>query len=357
MIKAAGPLIKGQKIAVIGAGICGSLTAWYAQLAGMQVHVFEPDNNKGSCSFTAAGMLAPMAELENSSDDIYQLGKRSIKLWPSILSSLKYNIFYRAGGTLVVSHRQDRGVFQQFVQTLQNKLGDNFSNDCELLDYQNLEPELKNLGAALHLKNEAQVDGSQVLNGLHGVLKNRAHWHDKQVSQFGAYDVEGEQFDWVFDCRGLQARKEIDDLHGVRGEVITVHAPQVNILHMVRVMHPRYRIYIVPREDQHYMIGATEIQSDDTGPVSVRSTLELLSAAFSVHSGFAEARIISMNSHVRPTTMDHQPFVTIEPGLTRINGLYRHGFLLSPALVARTFEDMGIHIYESLTREPYADCI
>ena len=358
----AGTLIKGQKIAVVGAGICGSLTAWLAQLAGLDVHVFELDEHKKSCSYTAAGMLAPMAELENSSDDIYQLGKQSIQLWPSIIDSLSTDIFYRASGTLVVSHRQDKGAYQQFVNNLQVKLNNKFDQECELLpcqtlDQHPLEPELKDLGEALYLKNEAQVDGNQALNALHDTLKKNAKWHVNEVSEVNAFDVDGKKFDWVFDCRGLKANKEIAGLHGVRGEVITVSAPQVNLSHMIRVMHPRYRIYIVPRENHHYMIGATEIQSDDDGPVSVRSTLELLSAAFSVHSGFAEARIISLNSHVRPTTMDHQPFINTQPGLTRLNGLYRHGFLLSPAVVSKAFKNLGINISEYLTRESYAHCI
>ena len=358
----AGTLVKGQKVAVVGAGICGSLTAWFAQLSGLQVHVFESDEHKKSCSFTAAGMLAPMAELESSSDDIYQLGKHSIELWPSIIDSLPQKIFYRTSGTLVVSHRQDRGSYQQFVKSLQVKLNHNFNQECELLSCHSLErhplePELTNLGEALHLKNEAQVDGNQALKALHGTLKKKAHWHVKDVNDINAFNVDGETFDWVFDCRGLKASKDIVGLHGVRGEVITVKAPQVNLFHMVRVMHPRYRIYIVPRENHHYMIGATEIQSDDDGPVSVRSTLELLSAAFSVHSGFAEARIISLNSHVRPTTMDHQPFIETQPGLTRLNGLYRHGFLLSPAVVAKVFNGLGMDVSEYLTGEPYAHCV
>ena len=261
----------------------------------------------------------------------------------------------------MVSHRQDRGVFNQFVNGLQSKLLGDFNNECEVLPYQTLEPELKHLGEALFLKNEAQVDSHQVLEALHISLKENSICRRVKAQNIKGYCVDGEKFDWVFDCRGLAANKDITGLHGVRGEVITVQALQVNLSRMVRVMHPRYRIYIVPRENQHYMIGATEIQSEDQGPVSVRSTLELLSAAFSVHSGFAEARIISLDSHVRPTTMDHQPYIDMKPGITRINGLYRHGFLLSPAIVTKVFKDFGIdnndHFKQSGSPENNANCI
>ncbi|MEY8204943.1 MAG: FAD-dependent oxidoreductase [Bermanella sp.] len=349
--------IRGKKIAVVGAGICGSLTAWLAQQAGCEVHVFEPDRDKKSCSFTAAGMLAPMAELESSDDNIYRLGLQSVSLWPSIIKALELPIFSRHDGTLVVSHRQDVGAFNQFVNVLKNKLGEQFSASCELLREQNLEPELKNLGTALYLKKEAQVDSHQVLAALHKRLQQGSHWHWQRAESISSQQVNGLEFSWVFDCRGLAAAQDIPGLHGVRGEVITVHAPQVNITRMVRVMHPRYKIYIVPREHNRYLIGATEIQSEDTGPMSVRSTLELLSAAFSVHSGFAEARILALDTNARPATLDHQPIINHQFGLTRINGLYRHGYLLAPAVVAKALGALAIDAASILKQGVYADCI
>ncbi len=351
---------KGKKIAVVGAGICGSLTAWYAQQAGCEVHIFEPDRDKKNCSFTAAGMLAPMAELESSDDNIYKLGLRSVNLWPQIIKALQLPVFHRGNGTLVVSHRQDMGVFNQFVNGLKNKLGEQFSSSCQLLNEQHLEPELKNLGTALYLKDEAQVDSHQTLAALHHSLQKESqnsHWHWQSAEKITPHRVNGVEFDWVFDCRGLAAAQDIPGLHGVRGEVIMVHAPQVNIARMVRVMHPRYRIYIVPRENNRYMIGATEIQSDDTGPISVRSTLELLSAAFSVHSGFAEARILALDTNARPATMDHQPIIDHQSGLTRMNGLYRHGYLLAPAVVEKALGALGMDVASFLKQGVYADCI
>ncbi len=266
------------------------------------------------------------------------MGQRSLQLWPEILAQLNEPVFYKNNGTLVVSHRQDRGTFNLFLNTLKEKLANNFDSQCETFERQTLEPDLSHLGSSLWLKNEAQVDSHQALNALHKHLKDNVHWHVQTVNQLEPFQVDGKKFDWVFDCRGLAAAQDIEGLHGVRGEVIEVHAPQVNINHMVRVMHPRYRIYIVPRENQHYLIGATEIQSDDNGPMSVRSCLELLSAAFSVHSGFAEARIIEMRTGVRPTALHHQPIIDHKQGLTRLNGLYRHGYLLAPAMAEKAWQ-------------------
>jgi glycine oxidase len=100
------------------------------------------------------------------------------------------------------------------------------------------------------------------------------------------------------------------------------------------LIHPRYPLYIAPKENGVYVVGATEIETDDLSPASVRSTLELLSAAYSVHSGFAEARILEINTQARPTLPDNLPAIHRPcPGVWQINGLYRHGFLIAPALL------------------------
>jgi glycine oxidase len=169
--------------------------------------------------------------------------------------------------------------------------------------------------------------------------------------------------DWVFDCRGLGARAQTaprdDDngmhatlrgdgpgahaaLRGVRGEVARVHAPEVKLTRPTRLIHPRYPIYIAPKQNDLYVIGATEIESEDMSPPSVRSTLELLSAAYAVHPGFAEGRIIEIAAHCRPALPDNLPEIRVTRGpgapVMRINGLYRHGFMISPALLDAALE-------------------
>ena len=71
----------------------------------------------------------------------------------------------------------------------------------------------------------------------------------------------------------------------------------------------------------------------------MRSTLELLSAAYSVHSGFAEARVLEIATQLRPTLPDNLPALRwLGPRSLQINGLYRHGFLIAPAMLDATLE-------------------
>jgi glycine oxidase len=110
-----------------------------------------------------------------------------------------------------------------------------------------------------------------------------------------------------------------------------VHAPGIGLTRPVRLLHPRYPLYIAPKQNDLYVIGATEIEGEDMSPVSVRSALELLSAAFSVHPAFGEARILELNSQCRPTLPDHRPALVWDGAAKLVvNGLYRHGYMIVP---------------------------
>jgi glycine oxidase len=68
----------------------------------------------------------------------------------------------------------------------------------------------------------------------------------------------------------------------------------------------------------------------------VRSALELLGASYAVHPAFAEARILEFGSGLRPAFPDNLPRITVRNGTVAVNGLYRHGFLIAPALAELT---------------------
>jgi glycine oxidase len=90
---------------------------------------------------------------------------------------------------------------------------------------------------------------------------------------------------------------------------------------------------VAPRPGHRFVVGATELESEDTGPVTLRSTLELGSALHSLHPAFGEARVLRLAAALRPALDDHRPTVQRRGGVWHINGLYRHGYLCAPALV------------------------
>ena len=327
-----------QCCVVLGAGLMGRLMAWALSEQGhdVQVHEAQAPSVQGSAAWVAAAMLAPLAESAITELNVVKMGAYGLTRWPSLLAQLQKKVYFQQRGTLVVWHRQDLPEANRFA----SKLGETRQYLPELeapvsLDrqaLQALEPSLaESFQQGLYLPGEAQLDNRQLLDALMHQLNNplvTLHYSST------ASPAQFTQADWVVDCRGIGARTDWNHLRGVRGEVVRVHAPEVQLSRPLRLIHPRYPLYIAPKQDGVFVIGATEIESDDSSPASVRSSLELLSAAYSVHKGFAEARILEISAQVRPTLADNLPAIRLQGQRhIHINGLYRHGFLIAPALL------------------------
>ena len=130
-------------------------------------------------------------------------------------------------------------------------------------------------------------------------------------------------------------------VRGVRGEIIGLDCPGHGLTRPVRLLHPRHRVYIVPRSARQLIVGASEIESEDRSPVSLRSAVELMAAAHSVLPALAEARIVRLDVNLRPALPDNNPRIVHTRGTLAINGLFRHGWLLAPALVEQALQQTG----------------
>ncbi|MAT51935.1 MAG: glycine oxidase ThiO [Porticoccaceae bacterium] len=340
----------------------GRMLAFYLVRAGCRVTLFDKDRRDcgDAAAWTAAGMLAPWAELEDAEPAFFQVGMRSLTLWPTIDEALGHNIGFKRQGSLVVAHGADRAEYRRFRTRLTGKPG--AGKGVETLDRDALmerEPALAELfSEAIYLPGEAWLDSHKTLAALGDYLVSAGvEWHTgTPITDLAAGVIATERteyrFNQVVDTRGLGARPSLTALRGVRGEVLWLEAPEVALTRPVRLLHPRYRLYAVPREHSRYVLGATQIESDDRGPVTVRSALELLSAAYSLHPGFAEARVVRMASNCRPALDDNQPLVKARDGVLHINGLYRHGFLLAPALAEAALQALGIDLQDRPQPEP-----
>jgi glycine oxidase len=322
-------------IAIVGFGLAGRLTALeLSKCHHVTVYEAGDENTASSAGKVAAAMLAPLAESVLCEQDLALMGLDSIERWPGILAELEEDVFFQQQGTLVVAHQQDRGDLQSFAQRLKPLKAHAVTNlNGEQISQ--LEPELVGrFNQGLFLPCEGQLDNRAFYRASYTLLnKRKVKFVFNQRVTINDNKVNNRAFDYIIDCRGLGAKVD-KPLRGVRGEVARLYAPEVNLTRPVRLMHPRYPIYIAPKPNNEYVIGATEVESDDNGPATVRSTLELLSAAYTVHSGFAEARLLNIQTGLRPAFSDNRPRVMKTDNVISINGLYRHGYMLAPTLVA-----------------------
>jgi glycine oxidase len=308
-------------VSVVGAGIAGTWQALLFAKAGCQVALYERDDAAmtQATSHWAGGMLAPYCEGETAEPLVTRLGVRSLDLWREALPDTSFN------GSLVLAHARDRADLERFARLSESheRLG------VEALAA--LEPDLAGrFSDGLFYAKEGHIDPRHVLSALHARLRAAG-----VPIEFKSAPEPRELDGMVIDCRGMAARDIFPDLRGVKGEIIMVETDEITLKRPVRLLHPRWTVYVVPREGNRFFFGATSIESDDQG-VSVRSALELLTAAYALHPAFAEARIVDIGAALRPAFPDNLPRVTVDKCRISVNGLYRHGFLMAPALAELT---------------------
>jgi len=373
-----------MNIAIVGAGLMGRLLALSIlrqkrpqqdESDNVTITLFDKDTKlaHNSAAYAAAGLLTPLGESLHCEPNIVSMGFESLHLWPILLDSLDEYTTFQQTGTIMISHEQDKGDYQRFVRHIKNNYPEHSLQALNREELLALEPEIgRSFNQGLYLPQEGQLGNRRLLVALrkqlekesqHASSGNKLKWLSEcqvieitsetnttnkthKVSYLHDGTKQSQQFDLVIDCRGTGASSKhsasacapLSDLRLVRGELFQLFAPNVNISRPIRLMHPRYQLYIAPKGKGFYVVGATEIESDDSSPMTVRSAMELLSAAYSVHPGFAEANIRQHISQCRPAFSDNQPRISVlgtdnQSRLIQVNGLFRHGFLIAPVVL------------------------
>ncbi|KQZ79626.1 thiamine biosynthesis protein thio [Rhodanobacter sp. Root561] len=307
-----------MRIGILGAGVAGLVTAMELAERGARVEIIEraPDHAQ-ACAWVAGGMLAPWCERATAEPQVAVLGAPAIAWWQRHFASTVQH------GTLVVAASRDAGELALFGRRTER---------FEPIDAERigaLEPDLAGrFRQGLFFPDEAHLDPRRALPALAAQLAAMG------VTIRHGVDADAERFDadQIVDCRGLAARDTLEGLRGVRGEMIVVRSPDLRLSRPVRLLHPRFGLYVVPRGDGVFMLGGTLLESSSRGSVTVRSAMDLLNAAYALHPAFGEAEILELGVGVRPAFADNLPRVFRRGRTVYLNGLYRHGFLLAPAL-------------------------
>ncbi|MDK4712629.1 glycine oxidase ThiO [Rhizobium sp. CNPSo 4039] len=306
-------------ILVKGAGVAGLTVAHELIRRGAEVTISDPSRDfQRAASWLAGGMLAPWCERESADEAVLTLGRDSADRWEAILPGKVVR-----NGTLVVAPNRDQNELKRFASR---------TTDYRWLDEDDiaaLEPSLAGrFRQGLVFPQEAHLDPREILQSLKDDLSAKG-------VTFVDGPLDDDSFSDIVDCTGAASIGRIRDLRGVRGEMLYLQSDEVSLSRAVRLLHPRFPVYIVPRGNGLFMVGATMIETDFKGPISARSLMELLNAAYALHPAFAEAAVIETDAGIRPAFPDNLPRVTRERETVFVNGFYRHGFLLAPAMAEK----------------------
>ena len=301
-------------VTIRGAGVVGLCVASELMARGVAVTLRDPAPQPGAhgCSWWAGGMLAPFCEGMTAEEPVVRLGQQAADWWQA------QGVEVIRRGSLVVTLQRDRRELDQFAR---RTTGHRLITGAELAE---LEPHLADRhDRALFFADEAHIDPRAALGHLRKRLEEAgARFEQTDTAPDGP----------TIDCRGLAAQDSLPDLRGVKGEMVVLRSHDVTLSRPVRLLHPRFPLYIVPRGNGVFMLGATQIESEARGHASARSVMELLSAAYALHPAFGEAQVMEIGADARPAFPDNLPRITRKGGTIHVNGLFRHGFLLSPAV-------------------------
>ncbi|ARN80571.1 FAD-dependent oxidoreductase [Methylocystis bryophila] len=312
-----------MRVEVVGAGVAGLTVAYEIARRGLESGVAvalverEPAPGRG-CSRYAGGMIAPWCELETAEPIVAQLGQEALDFWTTDVPVATTN------GSLVVAAPRERAELLDFSRRTEN------FQSLDVAALGELEPDLaERFDSALFFAKEAHLDPALAMTALAerlGELPNVTLRFDASPSG---------DADWTVDCRGFAARDAFKNLRGVKGEMLVLRTREITLSRPVRMLHPKRPAYVVPRGQGLFMIGATMIENEEQPRVTARSLVELVNTAYAIHPAFAEAEIVETGSDLRPAFPDNLPRLTRRGKTLYVNGLFRHGFLLAPALARR----------------------
>jgi glycine oxidase len=309
-----------RSITVVGAGILGLWQALVLARAGHTVRLIDASAEPfaGSASRLAGAMLAPGCESDGA-PEILGFGEQGLAHWRALYPRLVN------AGSLVVAAPRDQAEATRFARATKPP------QTLDAVGLAALEPALDGrFGTAFYFPDEAHMATPDAM----AYLLDAACAAGVDLALGKHWDVSAPTSGVVIDCRGFAARDRLPDLRGVRGERVLIRSRELHLARPVRLLHPRHPLYVVPWGADRFLVGATVLESEDDGPISVRSALELLGAAYALHPAFGEAEILETGAGIRPAFPDNLPRIQIRDGGRQIlvNGAYRHGFLLAPVL-------------------------
>ncbi|MCF2858492.1 FAD-dependent oxidoreductase [Pseudoalteromonas sp. SMS1] len=309
-----------MNIAIIGAGVAGLTCATEFVARGAKVTIYEkgPSIGEQACSWWAGGMLAPWCEGETAESSVVKLGQHAKSWWKTHTAQVQEN------GTLVFALDRDLSELRTFAKR---------TTDYQSVGAQEiaqLEPDLgERFSQGLFFPEEAHIDPRKSILSLFDQLVSAG-----VIFKFNCEVEPGtlSGFECVVDCTGLAAQDAIPELRGVKGEMLLLRSRDVTLQRSIRLLHPRIPLYVVPRGNGLFMVGATMIENTERTRVSARSVFEMLGSAFALHPAFSEAEIVEIGVDARPAYLNNLPKVNWRGKVLTVNGMYRHGFLLAPVM-------------------------
>jgi glycine oxidase len=364
------------RVLVVGGGVIGLSCAWRLAEAGHEVSLVTPEPGRDGASWVAAGMLAPVTEVQFGEAPLTELLLEGAAAWKEFAASLErasgQNVGYDESGTLTVAlNASDRAALDQLL-AYQHSLGctahRRTASECRAL-VPSLTPTLRGgieVPEDHHVDNRALLGALVRAGGAKGVrfVPLTVERVSGGVAGPGVHLSDGSRLgsDYLLlaagtgtpHIGGLDAAG-LPEIRPVKGHILRLGpadglaatpgrpAGPPLLPRTVRALVHGRSIYLVPRPDGTLVVGATMEERGTDLSVRAGAVHELLSDARAVVPGIDELELLEARTGLRPATPDNTPVVgwTALPGVAVASGHFRNGMLLAPLTATRVVELFG----------------
>jgi len=340
----------GLKVAVIGGGVIGCLTAWYLARRGVTVTVLERGRIGGESSWAGAGILCPIHPWLYP-DDFTRLVEASLARYPALSAELReisgISPEWRQSGLLIPEFADDRVRHRQAALAWSARFG----WQVESLDRQALravEPMLSaDAEGGLLWPEVGQVRNPRLLQAVRvAMLKSGVELlegaevvgvRDEGGRVCGVHMAGGAHIDvdHVLLAAGSWSGELAQRLglalpvEPVKGQIVLLKASPESLRHIIK----HDDAYFVPRADGRILVGASMERVGFSRGTTGEVVDELLAATYRIVPGLIQAEIERQWMGFRPGTPDGMPYlgpVSGRSGLWVATGHYRNGVALAP---------------------------
>lgn len=310
------------------------------------------DPKERGASTVAAGMLAPVTEVDYGEESLLRLNIDSARRYGAFVGELEaatgVEVRYRRCGTLMVARDADDNAELEDIFTFQRSLG----LEVERVGSKQaraLEPGLApSIRGGILAPNDHQVDPAELLGALRmACVANGVELVDRRAVGVRG---DGERVAGVVDDAGdelaagsvvIAAGVGSSRLSGLPPHALPAVRPVKGQLVVLAARGPfgiadrniRGRdVYVVSRTNGRVIVGATVEEMGYDSTVTAGAVHTLLRDAYELLPDLVELRFVRAAAGLRPATADNAPLLghTSIDGLVAATGHFRNGVLLTP---------------------------
>jgi len=338
------------RVAIIGGGIIGCLTAWRLKQQGMQPVIIERGQLGRESSWAGAGILCPIQPWLYP-DDFTHLVDASLAMYPELQKELTERTGispeWLQSGLMVPFFPDDEVDHRQAALDWSQR----FNWQVRELDTQQArhhEPLLADdVGGALVWPEVAQLRNPRLLAAVDVILKQEQIEIVEQAEVSSLIDVAGRvagvtladgrtiHADAVLLAAGSWSGGLAESMgislpvQPVKGQIVLLQSEPGVLRHIVK----HDSAYFVPRADGRILVGASMEMVGFKSGNTVAEVQSMLNALTRLLPGLGQASIERQWMGFRPGSADGLPFigpVHERPGLWVASGHYRNGVALAP---------------------------